>query len=396
MTKTIRDYADSTLLLVDDDPQNLDILSRLLRPYHKTRAAISGERALQLARTDPRPDLILLDVVMPEMDGFAVLEQLRVSPETRDIPVIFVTGRDSHEDEERGLQMGAVDYITKPYRPSIILARVNTHLELKLSQDRLAGQNVMLEEEVARRTAELAAARDAAEAASRSKSAFINTMSHELRTPMNGIYGILQVLEGELPEDDSMQEYMKVAKESATALIKLLDYILDYSSSIHGELKLQHQPLIPAELLRETVNCFAASAAEKGLRLTHVIDPQAPGEMLGDRLRLQQVLAVLIDNALKFTNTGSVELSLSPGSQQGDLLFSVRDTGIGVESEKQEKMFDVFSQVDDSATRSYGGAGVGLALAKQLVKRMGGTIDVESTPGQGSTFYFSIPNEAPE
>ena len=149
MTETTR----ARILLVDDDPGNLGILGSLLHPHYDVLAAPSGERALQIAAGTPKPDLILLDVLMPGMDGYDVLARLRDNPATRDIPVIFVTGLDSIEDEEKGLELGAVDYITKPYRPPIVLARVRTQLELKRARDWLANQNAYLEAEVARREA---------------------------------------------------------------------------------------------------------------------------------------------------------------------------------------------------------------------------------------------------
>lgn len=143
-----------TILIVDDTPENLTVLGELLQPAYRVRAANSGRRALQIALSAPHPDLILLDVMMPEMDGYDVLEELRASPATRNIPVIFVTAMDGTDDEERGLDRGAVDYITKPIRPSIVLARIRTQLELKQARDILSDQNVYLEAEVARRMSE--------------------------------------------------------------------------------------------------------------------------------------------------------------------------------------------------------------------------------------------------
>ena len=143
--------AKYTVLVVDDTPENLTVLGELLQPQYRVRVANSGQRALQVAVSDPRPDLILLDVMMPGMDGYAVIDALRTDPETRDIPVIFVTAMDSDQDEERGLELGAVDYITKPIRPAIVLARVNAHMELKQARDWLKNQNIWLESEVARR-----------------------------------------------------------------------------------------------------------------------------------------------------------------------------------------------------------------------------------------------------
>lgn len=143
-----------TVLIVDDTPQNITVLGELLHPHYAVRAANSGERALRAVHSDPRPDIILLDVMMPGMDGYEVLQRLHAERETRDIPVIFVTAMDSAESEERGLELGAVDYITKPIKPAIVLARVRAHLELKHARDRLANQNEWLEREVARRMSE--------------------------------------------------------------------------------------------------------------------------------------------------------------------------------------------------------------------------------------------------
>ena len=143
---------EKTVLVVDDTKDNLTVIGELLEPYYRVRLALSGERALKLAQIDPRPDLILLDVMMPEMDGYAVLERLRAIPATHDIPVIFVTAMNATEDEEMGLRLGAVDYVTKPIRPAILLARINTHIELKQARDWLEDQNGYLEGEVNRRT----------------------------------------------------------------------------------------------------------------------------------------------------------------------------------------------------------------------------------------------------
>jgi len=152
--------ARPTILAVDDDTTNLAILGRLLNPHYRVLAAPSGERALAIAAGLPRPDLILLDVLMPGMDGYAVLARLRDNPATRDIPVIFATGLDSTEDEEKGLALGAVDYIAKPFRPPVVLARLHTHLELKRARDWLKDQNVYLEAEVARRTQDILLVQD--------------------------------------------------------------------------------------------------------------------------------------------------------------------------------------------------------------------------------------------
>ena len=150
-----KNATDATILIVDDEPANLAVLAWVLRPHYRVRAASSGEQALRAIASPPRPDLVLLDVMMPEMDGHAVITRLREDPATRDIPVIFVTALDDEINEERGLKLGAVDYIAKPVKPAVVLARVATQLELKLARDRLTAQNNWLEAEVERRMAEI-------------------------------------------------------------------------------------------------------------------------------------------------------------------------------------------------------------------------------------------------
>ena len=159
------DHADATILVVDDEPANLGVLNAVLQPYFRVRVARSGAEALRAVGTAPRPDLVLLDVMMPEMDGYTVLSKLRESPASCNLPVIFVTAMDSMESEQRGLELGAVDYITKPINPAIMLVRVRTQLELKVARDHLADQNARLEVLVAERTEALKSALDHAEAA---------------------------------------------------------------------------------------------------------------------------------------------------------------------------------------------------------------------------------------
>lgn len=253
----------ATILVVDDDSGNLSALAQLLSSDYEVLVAVSGDRALQMAASTPPPDLILLDVMMPVMDGYAVLKRLRANPATSGIPVIFVTGMDSAEEEEKGLELGVVDYITKPYRASIILARVRTQLDLKRARDLLAQRAQDLESEVARRTAELELAKVAAEAANRAKSEFLSSMSHEFHTPMNGILGMIQVVLKDLALSDDARTYLRVALDSANGLSTLLTDILQYVSLMDGTSCLLVRPYSPAQVLAEVTASFAASAKEK-------------------------------------------------------------------------------------------------------------------------------------
>lgn len=230
-----------------------------------------------------------------------------------------------------------------------------------------------------------------AEAASRAKSEFLANMSHEIRTPMNGIIGMVQLLE-DTPLTDEQAELLRTLKNSANFLLGLLNDMLDLSKIESGKMTLEQIPVNLHELAHEAVNLFSGRASEKGLILHAHIDPNAPHWVLGDPVRLRQILANFISNAIKFTHEGTVTVILlpSPTYPQGAWI-GVQDTGIGIPEDKQESLFEAFTQADASTTRKYGGTGLGLAISKKLAEMMGGRIGVESEVGVGSLFYIDLP-----
>ena len=370
------------ILIVDDEPTNLSVLSQPLTGHYLVKVCKSGEQAIQIARTIPSPDLILLDIMMPKMDGFQVLTLLRQDAFTQAIPVIFVTALDDELDQEKGFSCGAVDYITKPVNPAIMLARVKTQLELKRMRDELKNQNTWLEAEVARRTYQ-------AEAANRAKSEFLANMSHEIRTPLNGIIGFLQLIQTEDPTP-TQEEYVTLALKSGKRLTKLLSDILDVSRIEAGRLPIVEQPFAPADLGRLVADTFEVAAAEKHLSLRISLGQSMPATILGDEMRIGQILNNLVGNAIKFTKCGEVSISLdflpSDTPERGQLCIKVHDTGIGIPKDKLASIFESFQQADGSLTRAYEGAGLGLSIVNRLAALMKGSVAVESEVGQGTAF----------
>ena len=370
--------APGLLLVVDDDAENRDVLSRrLIRQGHEVRTASNGLDALQLM-IETAFEVVLLDIMMPDMDGYEVLGRIKGDRRIQHIPVIMISAIDEVQSVVRCIEAGAEDYLAKPFDPTLLKARIGASLEKKRGRDREIALYEQLQQNY-KRLLEVEKLRDDMR----------NMIVHDLRTPLTSLIMGMEMVAGQGPLSEMQREMMNIATSGGRTLLAMINDLLDVEKMESGAIQLDYEPLSAAELVATAVEQVASLAAMERTPIVTAIDPESP-LFAGDANLLSRTLVNLIANAVKFTRGGTVTVTAARG--EGDVIrFAVRDTGAGIPAEAFERIFEKFGQLD---AHTKVGTGLGLAFCKLAVEAHGGRIQVESALGMGSTFSFTIPVSA--
>lgn len=429
MNSNIQKASLGNILVVDDTPENLRLLSTMLSQRgYAPRCVINGQMALRACNSNP-PDLILLDIMMPEMNGYEVCENLKNNPITRDIPVIFISAKDEVFDKVNAFAVGGVDYISKPFQFEEVLVRIESHLTLRKLQNQLKEQNILLQDEINNRLAveeilheknqileQEISSRRAVEKAlqeqnlllqkeignrQRVESALLKSnqelarsnaeleqfayvASHDLQAPLATIASYAQLLEKRYKDqlDSQAHKFIGNIVQGCTRMQSLIDDLLEYSRVGRSQ-----KPFKPTNCNQVVEQALANLQAV--IRDTKAVVYYGDLPIVtGDISQLVQLFQNLVGNAIKYRQDAPTAISISACKQHNNWLFSVADNGIGIAPQHQERIFQIFQRLHTQ--REYSGTGIGLAICQKIVERHGGRIWVESEPGQGSTFYFTL------
>lgn len=367
------------ILAVDDIPENLDVLVNLLSKDYRLKVATNGERALRLAVDREIPDLILLDIMMPEMDGYAVIEQLKKSPATAPIPVIFLTALSDSSCEEKGFNCGAVDYMTKPFNPPVVLARIRTHLALKQARDELMSQRDQLEESY-NSLAALEAYRDD----------FVHMMVHDMSSPLTGICQNIEFAIAEIESrggSSSLRDTLELCKESGENLGDIVRSMIDVSRLEKDQYPIHLAPCDLHELCKKVIRKRNRAT---GFDQARIESSKLPDNLVTDASVLDRVINNLLVNAIKFSPPGE-EVILGLDQTENWIEVRIEDHGASIAEENQSRIFDKFEQVKTKHDGGRFDSGLGLAFCRLATDALGGSISVSSNPDSGTTFTLRLP-----
>ncbi len=371
-----------TALVVDDSISARSIVSSILdREGVSVIEAEDGFEAFKiLYARKAEIDMVISDLTMPKMDGTELCKKIRNELILPDIPFILLTGLNDQSKLLEIFKSGVTDYLSKPFVREELLARLTAHIE-----------RTHLNKHLRETIKELEKTKTKTEQADKAKNEFIANISHEIKTPLNAIIGLTNLaLESELTQ--KIRNYLEKICISSQSLLAIINDILDFSRIEAGKLDLESVEFQLNDVVSNVASFIEDERSKKGINFNIDIAPNVPQSLIGDHLRLEQILVNLADNAVKFTEQGEIilQIGLLDYNEDGVTMnFSVKDTGIGIDSIHVPTLFDAFTQADGATSRKYSGTGLGLAICKRLVDMMGGQIWVESEPGKGSIFYFT-------
>jgi len=360
------------VLIVDDMATNIKILGMGIRQDFDVLIATNGEKALQIARGNPRPDIILLDIVMPGIDGFEVCRQLKEDPETRDIPVVFITAKCDEQTERKGFEAGGVDYIVKPFSVPVVRARVRTQWQLKRQRDDLARMAKKMEE------------------LNQTKNRFLGTAAHDLRNPLVSIRGMADIMRQGIVGGvtDEQTEMLDTIHDAAHTMVNMVNDLLDVAVIESGKFDLNLERTDLSELIRNRIRLMKHIADQKSMTLD--VQLHTLPECILDRDRIIQVFDNLYGNAIKFSPQGST-VSLYLGIRDEYAMLEVRDEGPGIRKEDQSRLFGAFQKLGTKTTGGEASTGLGLSIVKKIVEAHQGKVEIQSEEGKGTVMRVMIP-----
>lgn len=377
MNEEIEPSRPPRILVVDDTPSNLQLLSEIFKGRgYEIQAALSGKLALQAIQTHP-PDLILLDIAMPDINGYEVCRKIKTDERFSDIPIIFVSGLQNVTSIVKAFEVGAVDYIIKPFQISEIRARVQTHLALRFQREELREANSQLKS--------LEELRDN----------LVHMVVHDMRNPLWNAHRCLQMIHNKLEKPESLstiREYVETAMDSTQDLMVMINSILDVSKMESGLIPLQLAPCDLAAMIREAIDKCAASRKSRSI---NVIVAGRQTTVLADPELIARVIDNLLANAITYTHEEKGEIHFRIDSVDSRIRVSILDNGPGIPLEFQSRIFEKFFQVKSALTNQRRSTGLGLTFCQLAVEAHGGQIGVQSAENEGSLFWFELPVNGP-
>jgi two-component system, sensor histidine kinase and response regulator len=374
------------ILAVDDQPQNLKVIASVLSEDYNISIANNGANALKNIH-QLMPDLILLDIMMPDMDGFQVCRELKENEKTCDIPIIFLTAKTEIDDIMKAFDTGAVDYITKPFNQKEMKVRVRNHINLYFANKKLVSMNEQLQAS----ENNLKQSHTLLEISNKEKDKFLSVLAHDLRNPFQAIMGLSNLLHKNLQNlpPEEIKTYIETIHTSAENTYKLLEDLLLWGLIKQNKINYDIKTLQFEKLVANCLPLLQIAAQQKLIEIK--VSVQDDLFINGDQTKIESVIRNLTGNAIKFSYRNSV-INISASKENGFALVCVSDSGVGMSKEKAESLFKLDLSRSEDGTEGEPGTGLGLLLCEEFVSRHEGRIWVESEPGKGSKFYFTLPS----